>query len=69
METLQTEEDGDNMEDVLNQSEDGGSGVEDDVVVDLPANASEIDPQTTREVIASGAQDDVPKKSYASIVS
>ncbi|KAJ8485184.1 hypothetical protein OPV22_017669 [Ensete ventricosum] len=67
-ETLQTEEDGDNMEDVLNQSEDGGSGTEDEVVVDLPANASEIDPQTTREVIASGAQDDLPKKSYASIV-
>ncbi|CAD5172645.1 unnamed protein product, partial [Musa acuminata subsp. malaccensis] len=68
VETLQTEEDGDNMEDVLNQSEDGGSGVEDEVVVDLPANASEIDSQTTHEVIASGAQDDVPKKSYASIV-
>ncbi|URD98648.1 Nuclear transport factor 2 (NTF2) domain [Musa troglodytarum] len=69
VETLQTDEDGDNMEDVLNQSEDDGSGLEDDEdVVVLPANASEIDPQTTHEVIASGAQDDVPKKSYASIV-
>ncbi|URD73359.1 Nuclear transport factor 2 (NTF2) domain [Musa troglodytarum] len=67
-ETPLLEENADNMEELPNQSEDGGSGFEDEVVVDPPADTGENDSQTVHEVIASGAQDDLPKKSYASIV-
>lgn len=68
-ETLLLEENADNMEEFPNQSEDGGSGFEDEVIVDPPADTGESDSQTIHEVIASGGQDDLPKKSYASIVS
>ncbi|CAL9064807.1 unnamed protein product [Musa banksii] len=67
-ETPLLEENADNMEELPNQSEDGGSGFEDEVVVDQPADTGESDSQTVHEVIASGGQDDLPKKSYASIV-
>ncbi|THU64521.1 hypothetical protein C4D60_Mb01t27330 [Musa balbisiana] len=43
-------------------------GFEDEVIVDPPADTGESDSQTIHEVIASGGQDDLPKKSYASIV-
>ncbi|RRT70093.1 hypothetical protein B296_00035866 [Ensete ventricosum] len=67
-ETPLLEENADNMDELLNQSEDGGSDFEDEVDVDPRANTGESDSQTVHEVIASGGQDDLPKKSYASIL-
>ncbi|WOK98466.1 G3BP-like protein isoform X2 [Canna indica] len=63
-ETPLSNDDADNVEEVLNQSDDHGSVVEDEAVVDPPASVNETDSQPVHEL----AQDDTPKKSYASIV-
>ncbi|XP_042387092.1 nuclear transport factor 2-like [Zingiber officinale] len=55
-------------QEVVDQSEDQGSGAEDGIVVDPPANVDESNSQQVFEVFTLGAQDDTPKKSYASIV-
>nr|XP_010939185.1 putative G3BP-like protein [Elaeis guineensis]XP_010939186.1 putative G3BP-like protein [Elaeis guineensis] len=63
-----SEGDADNGEEVFNPSENGGSGVEDEVVVDPPVHESHNDAQPGSETTASVAHEDAPKKSYASIV-
>ncbi|XP_074562529.1 nuclear transport factor 2-like isoform X2 [Curcuma longa] len=60
-------EDTSNLE-VADLTEDHCSAAENGVVVDPPASVDESDSQQVFEVIALGAQDDTPKKSYASIV-
>lgn len=64
-----SDEDDINVEGVLNPSEDHGLSVDDEVSMEPPISADSSDSQLVREAVACGAQDDIPKKSYASIVS
>ncbi|KAG1341944.1 ras GTPase-activating protein-binding protein 2-like [Cocos nucifera] len=66
--TPQSEGTVDNDEEVFNPSENGGSEVEDEVAVDPPVHESQSDARPVSETTASVAQEDAPKKSYASIV-
>ncbi|XP_042377504.1 nuclear transport factor 2-like [Zingiber officinale] len=66
-ETPPFEEETSNLE-VTDLPEDNCSAAENGGVVDPPASVDESDSQQVFEVIALGAQDDTPKKSYASIV-
>ncbi|XP_026660878.2 nuclear transport factor 2 isoform X2 [Phoenix dactylifera] len=63
-----SEGEADNGVEVFNPSENGDSGVEDEVVVDPPVHESHSDAQPVSETTASVVQEDAPKKSYASIV-
>ncbi|XP_073103531.1 nuclear transport factor 2 [Elaeis guineensis] len=66
--TPQSEGTADDDEEVFNPSENGGSEVEDEVAVEPPVHESQSDARPVSETTASMAQEDAPKKSYASIV-